>query len=61
MIVEFSVYDTEAYSVEQLLASPENRELIKDFKVGENAYGLERYLKEVANKTKPTILAGLIL
>lgn len=50
MIVEFSVHDTEAYSVEQLLASPENNELIKDFKVGENAYGLERYLKEVAQK-----------
>ena len=48
MIAEFSVHDTDAYSVEQLLASPENPELIKGFKVGENAYGLENYLKEVA-------------
>lgn len=50
MIVELSVHDTEAYSVEQLLASPENIELIKDFKVGSNAYGLESYLKEAAQE-----------
>ena len=48
MIVEFSVYDTEAYSVEHLFDSKENIERIKDFKVGSNAEGLEMYLKEFA-------------
>ena len=37
MIVEFSVYDTNSYTVEHLLDSKENAELIEQFEVGKNA------------------------
>jgi len=45
MIVEFSVYDTKDFSVEHLLDSDENLKLIKNFEAGNNAHGLEYYLK----------------
>lgn len=50
MIVEFSVYDAPAYSVEHLFDSSENEELIASFSVANNAYGLESYLKKQAVK-----------
>lgn len=46
MIVEFSVYDTPAFSVEHLFESPENQVLIEKFNVSNDALGLEVYLKE---------------
>ena len=33
MIVEFSVYDTNSYTVEHLLDSKENTELVEQFEV----------------------------
>ncbi|MBR6198758.1 MAG: hypothetical protein IKQ61_00690 [Spirochaetales bacterium] len=45
MIVEFSVYDTSDYSVEHLLDSSNNLRLIQEFEVGNQAGGLEDYLK----------------
>lgn len=48
MIVEFSVLDTKSYTVEHLLDSAENRELIKRFEVAKNAEELENYLKYVS-------------
>lgn len=50
MIVEFSVYDDEDYSVEHIFDSPENLDLISSFSVANNAYGLESYLKNQATK-----------
>ncbi|MBR4463548.1 MAG: hypothetical protein IKS40_02915 [Treponema sp.] len=49
MIVEFSVYDTNSYTVEHLLDSKENTELVEQFEVGKNAKGLENYLKYVSS------------
>ena len=49
MIVEFSVYDTNSYTIEHLLDSKENAELIEQFEVGKNAKGLENYLKYVSS------------
>lgn len=45
MIVEFSVFDTEYLLIEHLSDTAENIELIKDFAVGNEASGLEDYLK----------------
>ena len=45
MIVEFSVFDTPAFSVEHLFDTPNNQTLINDFKVSNDALGLEIYLK----------------
>ena len=39
MIVEFSVYDTNSYTIEHLLDSKENAELIEQFKIEK----LQRY------------------
>ena len=50
MIVEFSVYDEDDYSVEHIFDSPENLDLISSFTVANNAYGLESYLKNQATK-----------
>lgn len=49
MIVEFSVYDTNSYTIEHLLDSKENAELIEQFEVGKNVKGLENYLKYVSS------------
>ena len=49
MIVEFSVYDTNSYTIEHLLDSKENAELIEQFEVGKNIKGLENYLKYVSS------------
>ena len=53
MIVEFSIYDTPAFSIEHLLDSPENINLVETFNVSNDALGLELYLKEqsVADET----------
>jgi len=53
MIVEFSVYDTPAFSVEHLFDSPENQTLVENFNVSNEALGLELYLKEqsIADET----------
>lgn len=48
MIVEFSILDTPTYTVEHLLDSPENTNLINNFSVGNDATGLELYLKNQA-------------
>lgn len=45
MIVEFSVFDTSDFSVEHLFESAENAKLIEEFEAGNNAFGLENYLK----------------
>lgn len=45
MIVEFSVFDTEYFSIEHLLDSPNNFALIDEFEAGNDAKGLENYLK----------------
>ena len=49
MILEFSVLDTKAFSIEHLLDSPENRTTLKSFSVSDKAKGLETYLKEAAS------------
>ncbi len=41
MIVEFSIYDTPAFSIEHLLDSPENINLVETFNVSNDALGLE--------------------
>ncbi len=48
MIVEFSVFDTDLYSVEHIDESFENPQLIEQFETNENSRGLECYLKNVA-------------
>ena len=48
MIVEFSVFDTNSYTVEHLSDSEENKELIEQFEVSKNAEGLANYLKYVS-------------
>ena len=48
MLVPATEFDTPDYSLEQLFDSPENARLIADFTVGNNAYGLEAYLKNAA-------------
>ncbi|MBQ6781952.1 MAG: hypothetical protein IJP62_12115 [Treponema sp.] len=45
MITEFSVFDTKYFSVEHLFDSDENAGLIADFEAGNDAFGLENYLK----------------
>lgn len=50
MIIEFSVLDTQIFSLEHLNDSPENEKLISEFKVGNAADGLENYLKNTALK-----------
>lgn len=45
MIAEFSVFDTKDFSVEHLFDSPENSKLISAFEAGNEAFGLEDYLK----------------
>lgn len=45
MIVEFSVLDTDDFTVEHIFDSPENQELISDFCALNGAEGLENYLK----------------
>ena len=45
MIVEFSVLDTDDFTVEHIFDSPENKELISDFCALNGAEGLESYLK----------------
>lgn len=50
MIVEFSVYDDEDYTIEHIFDSPENLDLISSFTVANKAYGLESYLKNQAAK-----------
>ena len=48
MIVEFSVLDTELYSIEHILDSQFNETLIKNFETNDNSRGLEFYLKDAA-------------
>ena len=50
MIAEFSIFDTKDYSVEHLFDSPENKDLIAEFKADKNAFGLEDYLKNQSVK-----------
>lgn len=45
MIIEFSVVDTKDYKIEHLFDSPENQDLIANFKATNDADGLEDYLK----------------
>ncbi len=45
MIVEFSVLDTDDFSIEHIFDSPENKSLIADFCALNGAEGLENYLK----------------
>ena len=61
MIVEFSVYDEEDYSVEHIFDSPENLDLISSFTVANNAYGLESYLKFQATKDEKENIARTYL
>ncbi len=48
MIVEFSVLDTDLYSVEHISNSSENISLLEQFETNENSRGLEYYLKDAA-------------
>jgi len=43
-----TLFFDEDFSVEHLLESPENLDLIKNFSVGKNAYGLEQFIKNSA-------------
>ena len=61
MIVEFSVHDTNAYSVEHLNDSLENMDLIKNFTVGNDAEGLEHYLKNQAESDEKDCMARTYL
>ncbi len=45
-----SLFEDEDFTVEHLLASPENESLIQSFSVGNDAMGLEIFLKEVAEQ-----------
>ncbi len=48
MIVEFSVFDTDDFSIEHIFDSLENENLISDFCALNGAEGLENYLKNQA-------------
>ncbi len=48
MIVEFSLLDTEMYSLEHINDSSENTFLIEQFETNDNSRGLEYYLKDIA-------------
>lgn len=48
MIVEFSILDTDDFSIEHIFDSPENESLIADFCALNGAEGLENYLKNQA-------------
>ncbi len=48
MIVEFSVLDSELYSVEHISNSSHDLSLIKSFATNDNSRGLEYYLKDAA-------------
>ena len=61
MIVEFSVYDEEDYSVEHIFDSPENLDIISSFTEANNAYGLESYLKFQATKDEKENIARTYL
>jgi hypothetical protein len=50
MIAEFSVFDTPNFSIEHIFDSEENAELITGFEAGNNAFGLENYLKYQASE-----------
>ena len=50
MIVEFSIFDTPYFSVEHLLDSVENHNLINDFIAMNGAAGLEGYIKYQAKE-----------
>ncbi len=66
MIIEFSVYDTPYFSIEHLLDSEENRFLINDFMVMNDAGGLEDYLKyqaeydELNNNSRTYLVKDII-
>ena len=44
------LFSDEDFVVEHLFASPENARLIQDFSVGNDAMGLEMFLKEVSEQ-----------
>ena len=48
MLVEFSVFDTPRLSVEHILETPNYKALIDGFTAGNDAAGLESYLKHAA-------------
>ena len=48
MIVELSILDTPTFTIEHLLDSSENPDLVNNFSVGNEASGLELYLKNQA-------------
>ncbi|MBO4321031.1 MAG: hypothetical protein J5857_11260 [Treponema sp.] len=66
MIVEFSVYDTPYFSVEHLFDSENNQKLIEEFEAGNNAFGLENYLKyqaaedETSNNSRTYLVKDIL-
>lgn len=61
MIVEFSVQDTPAYSVEHLFDSSENEKLIFEFEALNGTQGLENYLKIQASADEKSLTARTYL
>lgn len=61
MIVEFSVPDTPAYSVEHLFDSDENERLVSEFEALNGAQGLEDYLKIQAASDEKSLSARTYL
>ena len=61
MIVEFSVLDTEDFTIEHLFDSVENENLIAEFSALNGAEGLENYLKNQASSDERNLYARTYL
>lgn len=61
MIVEFSILDTEDFTVEHLFDSSENKSLVSEFTALNGAEGLENYLKLQASSDEKDLYARTYL
>ena len=61
MIVEFSVLDTEDFTIEHLFDSTENENLIAEFSALNGAEGLDNYLKNQASSDERNLYARTYL
>lgn len=61
MIVEFSILDTEDFTIEHIFDSSENEKLISEFSALNGAEGLENYLKNQASSNEENLYARTYL
>lgn len=61
MIVEFSILDTEDFTIEHIFDSSENEKLISEFSALNGAEGLENYLKNQASSDEENLYARTYL